>query len=178
MPRAYIEIILSSNPVQRVCRLATIFGLERGLTVARSLQLQLAEVALQMFAGRAVARVTTSRGWSSSSPLPTTKALIKDVLGSSPKSTASMYGVRLCACASFDFHFSIRSGPEMNFSADEPIRSPRGRGLRWRRDLLSFQNRPQHTRSSTHRQFFLNQSMRKVAAVIAPPRLNEIRVRR
>jgi hypothetical protein len=26
MPREYIEMILSSNPVQRVCPLATIFG--------------------------------------------------------------------------------------------------------------------------------------------------------
>ena len=48
---------MSSKPVQRVCPLATILGSNVALPVARRLQLQLAEVALQSLLAFPVARV-------------------------------------------------------------------------------------------------------------------------
>ena len=58
IPRAYIDRILSSKPVQRVWCLPYNLWREIAVAIARCLQFDLTKVALQHLAGHAVAAVT------------------------------------------------------------------------------------------------------------------------
>ena len=62
MPRAYSEMILSSKPAQRVWCLGMSWGSEAAMTVARHLDGQLAEIALEGLPALAVAGVASRVG--------------------------------------------------------------------------------------------------------------------